>query len=179
MIPDNVFGAASSGSVLPVVFFCVVAGLALGSLRSVHENLGRERQGGGLVVPLGITLNPQGNVLHFSIAAVFVAQLYGQSLAWEQIGVVVVASVLTSVAASGAPGVAALGMLTLVLEPLGLPAAVGLILLTAIDPIVDPLLTAANVHATCASATLIAEKDPAFRADRPVTQGALSTTDAT
>ena len=82
---------------------------------------------------MGITLNPQGNVLHFSIAALFVAQLYGQPLSWEQLGIVVVASVLTSVAASGAPGVAALGMLTLVLEPLGLPAAVGLILLTAID----------------------------------------------
>jgi Na+/H+-dicarboxylate symporter len=271
MIPENVFSAASSGSVLSVVFFCVVTGLALGSLRnegaaaalqvanaayetmltvigwlmyglplglaclvadqvshtggavlaalaglvltmilgvllmtliytlvtwlrsggspatalgavkaplvvalgtsssfaaipaalrSVHENLRRERQGGDLVVPLGITLNPQGNVLHFSIAAVFVAQLYGQTLTLEQLGIVVVASILTSVAASGAPGVAALGMLTLVLEPLGLPVAVGLILLTAIDPIVDPLLTATNVHATCASATLIADEAP-------------------
>ena len=55
----------------------------------------------------------------------------------------------------------------------------GLILLTAIDPIVDPLLTAANVHATCASATLIAEKDPGFQADKPVAQAALSPMDAT
>jgi proton glutamate symport protein len=270
MIPQNVFAAASSGSVLSVVFFCVVAGMALGSLRndhasaalqvanaayetmlrvigwlmyglpiglaclvadqvsrtgaellgalgglvltlylgalvmlllytvviswrtglgplralaavrgplivalgtsssfaaipaalrSVNRELGRSRQGGDLVVPLGITLNPQGNVVHFSISALFVAQLYGQSLGLEQLAVVVVASVLTSIAASGAPGVAALGMLTLVLEPLGLPAAVGIILLTAIDPIIDPVLTAVNVHATCASAAVIAESE--------------------
>jgi len=87
--------------------------------------------------------------------------------------------VLTSVAASGAPGVAALGMLTLVLEPLGLPGAVGLILLTAIDPIVDPLLTAANVHATCASATLIAEKEAGFEDERSAAQPALSPTAGT
>ena len=46
------------------------------ALRSVNGKLGCERQAGDLVVPLGVTLSPHGTVLHFSIAAVFVAQLY-------------------------------------------------------------------------------------------------------
>jgi Na+/H+-dicarboxylate symporter len=67
---------------------------------------------------------------------------------------------LAGIAASGAPGVAALGMLALVLEPLELPAAVGVILLSAIDPVLDPLITATNVHATCAAVSLVADPEP-------------------
>jgi Na+/H+-dicarboxylate symporter len=266
MIPSNVFEAASTGSVLPLVFFCVLAGLALGSLgndraavalrvaeagyeamlrvigwlmyglplglaclvadqvsrtgeavlvalaslvgtlflgvallglaytvviglrtslgplgalaavrepllvalgtssspaaipatlRAARRGLRRERQGTDLVVPLGVTLNPQGSAFHFAVAVVFVAQLYDQALGAPELALVVVGSVLAGVAASGAPGVAALGMLALVLEPLGLPAGVGVILLSAIDPVVDPFLTATNIHATCAAVSLV------------------------
>ena len=272
MVPSNIFAAASSGSVLPVIFFCVLAGLALGSLRNdraavalrvadagyeamlrvigwlmyglpfglaamvadqvshagedvlvalaalvgtlllgllaltaayaviigrraggtpwvalaavrepllvalgtssssaaipatlrcAHVGLRRERQSGDLIVPLGVTLNPQGSAFHFAVAVLFVAQLYGQTLGPGQLALVVVGSILAGVAASGAPGVAALGMLALVLEPLGLPAAVGVILLSAIDPVLDPLITATNVHATCAAVSLVADPEPA------------------
>jgi Na+/H+-dicarboxylate symporter len=271
LVPANVFAAASTGSVLPLVFFCVLAGLALGSLGSARAaialrvadagyeamlrligwimyglplglaclvadqvsrtgeavlgalvvlvatlyagilvlgaayttvialrvgtgplralgavrepllvalgtssssaaipatlrcarlNLRRERQTGDVVVPLGVSLNPQGSAFHFAVAVLFVAKLYGVSLDWGQLALVVVGSVLTGIAASGAPGVAALGMLVLVLEPLALPAAVGVILLSAIDPVVDPFLTATNVHATCAAVSLVAEEEP-------------------
>lgn len=127
------------------------------TLRCAHENLRREREAGDLVVPLGVTLNPQGSAFHFAVAVVFVAQLYDQPLDPVQVGLVVTASVLAAVAASGAPGVAAVGMLALVLEPLELPAAVGVILVSAIDPVVDPLITATNVTATCAAVTVVAD----------------------
>jgi proton glutamate symport protein len=78
-----------------------------------------------------------------------------------QLALVVTASVLAAVAASGAPGIAAVGMLALVLEPLELPAAVGVILLSAIDPVVDPLITATNVTATCAAVSVVADREGA------------------
>jgi Na+/H+-dicarboxylate symporter len=38
---------------------------------------------------------------------------------------------------------------------------VGVILLSAIDPVLDPLITATNVHATCAAVSLVADPEPA------------------
>jgi Na+/H+-dicarboxylate symporter len=131
------------------------------TLRCAHQGLRREREAGDLVVPLGVTLNPQGSAFHFAVAVVFVAQLYDQALDPLQLALVVTASVLAAVAASGAPGIAAVGMLALVLEPLELPAAVGVILLSAIDPVVDPLITAANVTATCAAVSVVADREGA------------------
>ncbi len=50
----------------------------------------------------------------------------------------ILASGLAGVASTGAPGIAALSMITIILGPLGLPVEVAIILLVAIDPIVDP-----------------------------------------
>lgn len=42
--------------------------------------------------------------------------------------------------------------------PLGLPYAVAVILLAAIDPILDPILTTVNVYGNCAATALIAKR---------------------
>jgi Na+/H+-dicarboxylate symporter len=60
MVPENVFQAAAAGAGLPLVTFCVLLGLGLGSLRD-------ER---------GAT------AIRLALAALFVAQLYGVSLDW-------------------------------------------------------------------------------------------------
>jgi len=49
-------------------------------------------------------------------------------------------------------------MIAIILQPLGLPVDVAIILLAAIDPIVDPMLTVVNVHANCATTVLVAQK---------------------
>lgn len=129
------------------------------ALQVLHKNLKLDKETTNLVIPLGISLNPHGNVLHFSIAGVFIAQLYGQHLGLEGIIILLVSSILAAIASSGAPGVVALTMLALLLEPLGLPVAVAIILLTAIDPIVDPILTMLNVHGNCAVSALLAKRN--------------------
>lgn len=40
-------------------------------------------------------------------------------------------------------------MIAMILDPLGLPSNVAVILLVAIDPVVDPIVTALNVYANC------------------------------
>ena len=65
----------------------------------------------------------------------------------------------STLAAAGAPGVAALSMMSLILIPLGLPVEVAIILLVAIDPIVDPVLTVVNVQANAATTILLAGVD--------------------
>ena len=136
------FGTASSFAALPA------------ALRGLKADLGMDRHVVDLVLPLGITLNPPGSVFHFAIATVFLANLYGVDLDMVQMAFVLVASVLAGLAAAGAPGVAALSMMSLILIPLGLPVEVAIILLVAIDPIIDPVLTVVNVQANAATTIL-------------------------
>ena len=141
------FGTASSFAALPA------------ALRGLKAGLGMDRHVVDLVLPLGITLNPPGSVFHFAIATVFLANLYGVDLDMVQMAFVLVASVLAGLAAAGAPGVAALSMMSLILIPLGLPVEVAIILLVAIDPIIDPVLTVVNVQANAATTILLAGSD--------------------
>lgn len=128
------------------------------ALNALKENLKTDRNICDLIVPLGFTINPPGTVLHFSIASVFIAQLYGTELGASEFSIILVGSILAGLAASSAPGVVALSMIAMTLDPLGLPTNIAIILLVAIDPIVDPVLTAVNVHANCAM-TMIAQGD--------------------
>lgn len=75
-----------------------------------------------------------------------------------QIVFVVFASALAGIASSGAPGIAALSMITIILVPLGLPVEVAIVLLVAIDPIVDPILTVVNVTAIAAATALLGRR---------------------
>jgi len=128
------------------------------ALKSLSYNFGLNKNKVDLVIPLGVSLNPHGNVIHFTLAAIFVAQLYGIAINAADMVVLMITAVLAAVAAAGAPGIAALSMLAIVFEPLGLPVSIGIILFAAIDPIIDPLLTMVNIHGNCASASLISEK---------------------
>ena len=129
------------------------------ALKSLTKDFGLNKNKVDLVVPLGVSLNPHGNVIHFTLAAIFVAQLYGISIGVEEMVVLMITGVLAAIAAAGAPGIAALSMLVIVFEPLGLPVAIGIILFAAIDPIIDPVLTMVNVHGNCASASLVSDRD--------------------
>ena len=143
------FGTSSSFAAAPAM------------MRALKRGLGMNPGVVDLVTPLGITLNPPGSAFHFAIATMFLANLYGVDLDTGQIAFVLVGSVLAGLAASGAPGVAALSMISLILVPLGLPVEVAIILLVAIDPIVDPVLTVVNISANAASTVLLAAPDPA------------------
>jgi Na+/H+-dicarboxylate symporter len=137
------FGTSSSFAAVPA------------ALRGLKDGLKLDRSVVDLVMPLGITLNPPGSVLHFALATIFLSNLYGIHLDFGQILFVLVGSTLAGVAASGAPGVAALSMISIILIPLGLPVEVAIILLVAIDPVVDPILTVVNVQANAATTALL------------------------
>ncbi len=127
------------------------------ALRCMQDNLHLDVQATRLVVPLGVSLNPHGTAMYFAISAVFFAQLYNVSLSVPALIIIIVGSILAGLAATGAPGAGALAMIALVLEPLGLPVATAVILLTAVDPILDPIITLTTVHANCAAAAMVAK----------------------
>jgi proton glutamate symport protein len=139
-------GTSSSFATIPV------------ALVALEQKLELEKKMANLVVPLGISLNPQGTIVRFAVTAIFMSQLYGMELGIDGLLFVVVGSILGGTAVTGVPAVVGLSMMSIVLDPLGLPTATAVILLIAINPVTDPLLTTVNVMANCTAATLVANK---------------------
>jgi proton glutamate symport protein len=110
------------------------------------------------IMSLGITLCRYGNIIYFSFATIFIAQLYSVPLGVYEYTVILFASVLAGVMTAGATGIASLYMMTIILDPIGLPFGAVLILFIAIDPLIDPLRTLLIVHTNCAATMLIAKK---------------------
>jgi proton glutamate symport protein len=137
------------------------------ALNALHSNLNFEKETADLIIPLGINLNPHGSILHFALTAMFMSQLYEKSLGAGDISTTIIIVIIAAVASAGVPGIAALSMLVLILEPLGLPVVISMILLTAIDPIVDPILTVVNVYGNCATTAIITKRHLHLSPDYP------------
>jgi Na+/H+-dicarboxylate symporter len=131
------------------------------AIAALSDGLRFDRQTTQLVTPLSITLCRFGSVIYFALATLFVAQLYNENLSGVDLGIVAVLSILAGMATSGATGVLTLTMLDIVLNPLKLPLEAVLVLLIAIDPILDPFRTLSTVHTGMAATAMIAEREQA------------------
>ncbi len=128
------------------------------AITALSEELDFDTSGVNLSVPLGVSICRFGNVMVFSLGAIFATQLYGISLGLEQLLIVIIVSVLAGMATSGAPGLIARTMIGMVLTPLGVPAAAIIALLLAIDPVIDPITTVVNVYPNLGAAAIIASE---------------------
>ncbi|RXZ82288.1 hypothetical protein EBB07_11485 [Paenibacillaceae bacterium] len=127
-------------------------------LSALGEGLGLDPRSTRLVVPLGMIMCRYSMLLVYTLGLTFTAQLYGFSFTLAQWTLVLLGAILVSVAGAGSPGVISIGMIALIAGPLQLPADVTIILLLAVNPIVDPIITTANVLVNCAAASLISPR---------------------
>lgn len=112
-----------------------------------------------LVVPLSIVVCRYSMVMIYSLGIMFIAQLYSVPLGWQGLLIILIGAVLASVAGAGVPGIVAISMIALIATPLHLPYSTGIILLMAIIPVINPIITAANIHLNSAAAVLIIDTD--------------------
>lgn len=112
-----------------------------------------------LVIPLGAVINRFSMIIIYTSATVFAAQLYGISLSVPDLALTLVLSVLAATAGAGAPGIVSIAMVSIVLIPLGLPAQAITILLLAINPIIDPIVTLANIYTNVTLSAVIAASE--------------------
>lgn len=121
------------------------------------EELGVPRAYASFAVPIAATTKMDGcAAVYPAVAAIFIAQFYGITLAPIQYALIVAVSVLGSAATAGVTG--AVVMLTLTLSTLGLPLE-GVGLLLAIDPILDMGRTAVNVAGQILIPTIVARRE--------------------
>ncbi|WP_137284621.1 dicarboxylate/amino acid:cation symporter [Halorussus salinisoli] len=125
------------------------------TMNDAEENFGVDEEVYSFSLPLGATINMDGTAMYQGVAAIFAANLVGQTLTLGEQVTVIVTALLASVGTAGVPG-SGLIMLTLVLTQLGLPLeVVGMV--AGVDPILDRLRTMNNVTGDLAVTTLVAD----------------------
>ncbi len=136
------FSTASSSATLPLTIECV------------EKDAGVEPRVASFVLPLGATINMDGTALYESVAAVFIAQLYGIDLSFGQQVIVFLTSTLAAIGAAGIPS-AGLVTLAIVLGAVGLPLdGIGVIL--AVDRLLDMCRTTVNVWGDAIGSVIVA-----------------------
>lgn len=130
------FASASSMATLPVN-------------KQECEALGVKKEVTSFVLPLGATINMNGNAMLYALTATFFAQMFNMELGMGQYIAIVLTSVLGAIGTAGVPGPALLVVAVLVAA--GIPLA-GLPLIFGVDRLFDMMRTATNVlgDASCA-----------------------------
>ena len=108
------------------------------------------------VLPISIIAFRYGVVTYFTLVTVFAAQLYGVTIGFNEGILIIVGSMFAAIASSGSAGVATLPALEIVFKPIALPLDSVLVLLIAIDPMLNPLRATTNISAAMVGSSLIA-----------------------
>ena len=125
------FSTGSSTATMPVTYTCL------------REKVGLREQSASLGALVGSNFNNDGTALYEAMSALFVSQMIGQHLTFEQQLLVVVTSLIASVGAAGIPE-AGLTTMTMVFTAVKLPVDYIPLLLT-VDWFLDRCRTTVNL----------------------------------
>jgi Na+/H+-dicarboxylate symporter len=133
------------------------------------QKLKFDRTGVELCVPLSFTVNRIGSIVYYAIATVFIANIYDAPLGVAGLLVVLFGSILAGLASAGTTGILTVATVAIVCDLLRLPSEAVLVLLIAVDPLMDMIRTASHVHGNVAVTAFVAETESEH--ERNVSQG--------
>jgi len=134
------FSTASSIATLPL------------NMNTATTELGVSKETTSFALPLGATINMNGNAAYYAMAATFIAQMYGMELSLPQYIAIIITSTLGAVGQAGVPGPTLLVVAVLVSAGIPIDA---LPILFGVDRIFDMLRTAVNITGDAACATIV------------------------
>jgi proton glutamate symport protein len=129
------------------------------AIYGLTETLKFDTQVVNAVLPISIIAFRYGVVIYFTLVTVFAAQLYNINIGITQGLLIIIGSMFAAVASSGSAGVATLPALEIVFNLLALPLDSVLVLLIAIDPMLNPLRATTNVSAAMVGSAFIAPRN--------------------
>ena len=144
--PYRILGAVKEAMVLAFVTRSSAATLPV-SIRVSEERLGINRELASFALPLGATVNMDGVCVHLPMFAILAANMFGITLGFGDLALMMVTTVLAAIGAGGVPG-GSLMLLFIILGTLGLDAtqiAVIVALAVGINPVLDMFETMGNV----------------------------------
>lgn len=134
------FSTASSMATLPL------------NMSTCENEFGLDKGTVSFALPLGATINMNGNAAYYAMAACFIAQMYGIELSFGQYVAIIITSTLGAVGQAGVPGPTLLVVAVLVSAGIPIDA---LPILFGVDRIFDMLRTAVNITGDAACATIV------------------------
>ena len=146
---DTLIIAVSSRSSLACIPY------AQDSLTNLKFNKGSAE----LVIPLSFTVNRIGSIAYYAVSTLFIANIYNIDLGVAGLLVVLFGSVLAGLASAGTTGVLTVATVSIVCDLIRLPHEAIIVLLIAVDPIMDMIRTASHVYGNVAVASIACEKE--------------------
>ncbi len=128
------------------------------------ENYGAPKSIASFVVPTGYSFNLDGSTLYQSIAAIFIAQLYGIELSMVSQITLVLTLMVTSKGIAGVPGVSFVVLLA-TLGSVGIPLE-GLAFIAGVDRIMDMARTVLNVIGNALAVLVISCSEKQFNREK-------------
>lgn len=135
------FTTSSSAATLPL------------TMETVENKLKVSNETASFVLPVGATINMDGTSCYQTIAVLFIAQVLGIDLGLQELLIIIVMTILSSIGTPAIPG-GSYVILTMVLTSVGIPAE-GLALILGIDRPLDMLRTSVNVTGDATVAAII------------------------
>ncbi|OXJ22614.1 sodium:dicarboxylate symporter [Burkholderia sp. HI2714] len=178
--------AARSGRPLLQALSCLKAPLLIGltsgsttapiphTIEAMSERLGFGRGVVELVMPFGSVFVRAGSALYYTLATVFVANLYERPLGAGEIALVCAASVVAAFASAGQRGVVAVGYTGFVLSMLHLPVEAAGVLLLSVDLICEGPRNALSLLSVCTVIALVSAGLPSERKEAVEVQGSAA-----
>jgi Na+/H+-dicarboxylate symporter len=164
-----VIWARAGGSIMNVIretketlIVAVSSRSSLACIPYAQEALSRlqfDKSGVELTVPLSFTVNRVGSVLYYAIATVFIANIYDTPMTIGNLLVVLFGSILAGLASAGTTGILTVATVAVVCDLLKLPSEAVLVLLIAVDPLMDMIRTASHVHGNIAVTAFVCDKE--------------------
>lgn len=131
------------------------------------ENYGAPKAITSFVIPTGYSFNLDGSTLYQSIAAIFIAQLFGFELSiWHEI-TLVLTLMITSKGIAGVPGVSFVVLLATLGSVMPMEqATLGLAFIAGVDRVMDMARTALNVVGNSLAALVVAKWEGQFDTEK-------------
>jgi len=118
------------------------------------ERFGVSERIASFILPLGYSFNLIGSTMYCTFATLFIAQAYGISLSTQQQLTMLLLLMITSKGMAGVPR-ASLVVIAATLTHFGIPEA-GLLLIVAVDHVLDMGRSATNVVGNCVATSVLA-----------------------
>lgn len=134
------FSTASSMATLPL------------NMATAERELNVSKSTASFALPLGATINMNGNAVYYAMAASFFAQMFGIELTVGQYIAIIITSTLGAVGQAGVPGPTLLVVAVLIAANIPVTA---LPILFGVDRIFDMLRTAVNITGDAACAAIV------------------------
>jgi len=117
-----------------------------------EDELGVSKETSSFVLPLGATINMDGNAIYYALAATFFAQLFGIELGLTQYIAIIFTATVGSIGQAGVPGPSLLVVAVLIAAKIPIE---GLPLLFGVDRLFDMLRTAVNITGDASCAVIV------------------------